>query len=62
MAVFWVVASCNLVEVYQTTRRYNPEDRQIFGIKYVQDEGTNTEKSDEENYDKCIKIHERESH
>jgi hypothetical protein len=26
MAVFWVVAPCSLVEIYQTTRRYNPED------------------------------------
>jgi hypothetical protein len=35
-AVFWVVAPCNLVEVYQaastfyqTTRRYNPEDSHL---------------------------------
>jgi hypothetical protein len=32
--VFWVVASCSLVEIYQgfrgqTTRRYNPEDSHL---------------------------------
>jgi hypothetical protein len=29
IAVFWIVAPCSLVEVnfYQTTRCYNPEDR-----------------------------------
>jgi hypothetical protein len=25
MAVFWVVAPCSLVNIYQTTRCYNPE-------------------------------------
>jgi hypothetical protein len=29
MAVLWVVAPCGLVEVYQTTRRYNPEDSHL---------------------------------
>jgi hypothetical protein len=28
-AVFWVVALRNLVEVYQTTRRYNPKDSHL---------------------------------
>jgi hypothetical protein len=26
MAVFWVVAPCSLVEIYQNTWRYKPED------------------------------------
>jgi hypothetical protein len=30
MAVFWVVAPCSLVKVYQTTRRYNPEDSHLI--------------------------------
>jgi hypothetical protein len=29
IAVFWVVAPCSLVEVYQTTRCYNPEDSNL---------------------------------
>jgi hypothetical protein len=29
MAVFWVVAPCSRVEIYQTTRRYNPEDSHL---------------------------------
>jgi hypothetical protein len=29
MAAFWVFAPCSLVEVYQTTRRYNPEDSHL---------------------------------
>jgi hypothetical protein len=29
MAVFWVVVPCNLVNFYQTTRRYNPEDNHL---------------------------------
>jgi hypothetical protein len=29
IAVFWVVAPCSLVEVYETTRRYNPEDSHL---------------------------------
>jgi hypothetical protein len=33
MAVFWIVAPCSLVEVYQrfrgSTRRYNPEDSHL---------------------------------
>jgi hypothetical protein len=29
MAVFWVVAPCSLVELYQTTRCYNPEDSNL---------------------------------
>jgi hypothetical protein len=39
MAVDWVVAPCSLVDLYETTRRYNPEDSHlqnyfmlIFGI------------------------------
>jgi hypothetical protein len=31
MAAFWVVATCSLVNFYQTTRRNNPED------SYLQD-------------------------
>jgi hypothetical protein len=29
MAAFWVVVPCSLVEVYQTTRRNNPEDKHL---------------------------------
>jgi hypothetical protein len=29
IAVFWVVAPCSLIEVYQTTRCYNPEDSNL---------------------------------
>jgi hypothetical protein len=29
MAVFWVVAPCSLVNFYQTTRCYNPEDSNL---------------------------------
>jgi hypothetical protein len=29
MAIFWVVAPCSLVNFYQTTRRYNPEDSHL---------------------------------
>jgi hypothetical protein len=29
MAVFWVVAPCNLVNVYLAARRYNPEDSHL---------------------------------
>jgi hypothetical protein len=29
MAVFWVVAPCSVVNFYQTTRRYNPEDSHL---------------------------------
>jgi hypothetical protein len=29
MAVFWVVAPCSLVEVYQITWSYNPEDSHL---------------------------------
>jgi hypothetical protein len=29
MAVFWFVAPCILVEVYQTTQHYNPEDSHL---------------------------------
>jgi hypothetical protein len=34
MDVFWVVAPCSLVEVYHTTRRYNPEDSHL-NILYI---------------------------
>jgi hypothetical protein len=29
MAVVWAVAPCSLVDVYQTTRHYNPEDSHL---------------------------------
>jgi hypothetical protein len=29
MAVFWVVAPCSMINFYQTTRRYNPEDNHL---------------------------------
>jgi hypothetical protein len=29
MAVFWVIAPCSLVNFYQTTWRYNPEDSHL---------------------------------
>jgi hypothetical protein len=32
MAVFWVAAPCSLVEVYQTTRRYNPQDSHLHTL------------------------------
>jgi hypothetical protein len=35
MAVFGVVAPCSLVEVYQTTRRNNPEDSHLIHYFFV---------------------------
>jgi hypothetical protein len=29
MAVFWVVALCSLVDIYQTTQHYNPDDSHL---------------------------------
>jgi hypothetical protein len=45
MAVFWVVVPCSLVEVYQTTRRYNPEDSHLqHSVKVGNKKDVNTDR------------------